>query len=171
MSLTKPKIVAFCHTGLYSGAEVVLERVVGAAVRAGWSVTVLVPEGRARDRLAEAGAVVYPGPDLKLPFGSKALGMANRAVLSFEAARLLRREARDADLVLINSFHALPALAVARLQVPSVWLLHQVITSRFRLALVRMTRRAGYFTVAVSEATITRPRCASHGNSQFGSQE
>ncbi len=152
MSLTKPKIVVFCHTGLYSGAEVVLERVVSAAVRAGWSVTVLVPEGRARDQLAKAGAIVHRGPDLKLPFGSKALGMANRAVLSLEAARLLRREARHGDLVLINSIHALPALAVARLQVPSVWLLHQVITSRFRLALVRMTRRAGYFTVAVSEA-------------------
>jgi glycosyltransferase involved in cell wall biosynthesis len=152
MSLSKPRVVVLCHTGLYSGAEVVLERVVSAAVRAGWNVTVLVPEGRARDRLAAAGAIVHQGPNLKLPFGSKALGMANRAILSLEAARLLRKEARYADLVLVNSFHALPALAVARLRVPSVWLLHQVITSRFRLALVRLTKRAGYFTVAVSEA-------------------
>jgi len=152
MNAIKPHIVVLCHTGQYSGAEVVLERIVGAAVSAGWRVTALVPDGRTLDRLAAVGAVVHRGPDLRLPFGMKALGMAHGAVLSLKAAQLLRKQARRADLVLINSIHALPALAVARVPVPSVWMLHQVITSRFRLALVRFTRRAGYFTLAVSEA-------------------
>ena len=152
MNETQPNMLVLCHTGSYSGAEVVLERVVGAATSAGWAVTALVPDGRTRDRLAAAGAAVHRGPNLKLPFGLKVLGLAHGGVLSLRAAHLLRKHARRADLVLINSIHALPALAVARLPVPTVWVLHQVITSRFRLALVRVTRRAGFLTVAVSEA-------------------
>ena len=152
MSLGKPRVVVLCHTALYSGAEVVLERFVRAAVESGWRMTILVPEGPARDRFAATGAVIREGPDLRLPSGPKLLGSANRALVSLVAARLLRKEAHQADLVLVNGIHSLPALAVARVRIPSVWFLHQVITSRFRLALVRFTRHCGYFTLAVSEA-------------------
>lgn len=148
----KPKLVVLNHTGLYSGAEVVLERLVKAAVDEGWKVSVLVPEGRARDQLARTGADILPGPDLKLPLGSKALGLVNRSVLSFVAARALRKEARDADIVLVNSIHALPALALARPRAASVWILHEVLTSRYRLALVRATSLSGYRILGVSEA-------------------
>lgn len=152
MSLTKPRVAVFCHTGLYSGAEVVLERLVRAAIENGWHVTILVPDGPARERLAATGATIRDGPDLRLPPGPKILGSMNRGFVSINAARLLRQEAARSDLVLVNGFHALPVLALARLKVPSVWFLHQVITSRYRLALVRLTRHAGYVTVAVSES-------------------
>jgi len=152
MRITKPRLIAFCHTGLYSGSEVVLERVLRAAARDGWHVTALVPKGLAQDRIAATGVEVREGPDLRLPPGNKVIGASNRAAVSLKAARLLHREALQADLVLVNGVYALPALALARLSIPSVWWVHQVITSRFRLQVVRLTRHAGYFTVAVSEA-------------------
>ncbi len=148
----KPKLVILNHTGLYSGAEVVLERIVKAAVDEGWGVVVLVPEGRARDQLARAGAEIRPGPDLKLPLGSKALGLANRTALSVVAARALRKAAHGADLVLVNSIHALPALALARPPAASVWICHEVLTSRYRLGLVRATSLTGFKVLGVSEA-------------------
>lgn len=147
-----PRIVIFCHSGSYSGAEVVLERIIAAAVDQGWPVTVVIPQGPARQRFRLAGATIKPGPDFTVPLGSRAIGLAHQAVVSLRAARLLRKEAAAADLVLINSIHAVPALALARLEVPSVWLLHQVIVSRFRLAMVRATRAAGFHTIAVSDA-------------------
>lgn len=152
MSADKPRVVMLCHTGLYSGAEVVLERVARAAIERGWHVTILVPDGPARERFVSTGATVREGPDLRLPSGPKIWGSINRGFVSFKAARMLRKEALRSDLVVVNGLHALPVLALARVRAPSVWFLHQVITSRYRLGLVWMTKRSGYLTVAVSES-------------------
>lgn len=152
MTADKPKILVLCHTALFGGAELVLERVVKAALGEGWSVMVVAPPGEAHERFESTGATVMTGPDLRLPAGPKSLGIAKRAVASVTAARLLRRTAREADLVVVNGVQALPALAIARLHTPSVWIVQQTIVSGPRLALVRLCMNRRLFPVAVSDA-------------------
>jgi glycosyltransferase involved in cell wall biosynthesis len=130
----------------------VLGRVVAAAVQRGWRVRVHAPEGEARARLALTGAELVSGPDLRLPFGSRVLGLINRMFLSIRTARLLRRTARDSDVLLVNGVHTLPAVRMANLRIPSVWIVHGAFYSRLQLALVNLARSKRVFTVAVSEA-------------------
>jgi glycosyltransferase involved in cell wall biosynthesis len=152
MTGDKLKIAVLCHSSLYAGSEVVLERIVKTAVERGWSVKALTPEGTAADRLQGAGATIVTSPDLRLPTRWKSVGVVPWLLNSLKASRLLSTEARGSDLVVANGIYSLPTLRLARLAVPAVWILHQVVSSRTRQVLIRRAARGNLFTVAVSHA-------------------
>lgn len=114
------RLVALSHTGLHSGAERVLERMLLAAVAAGWSVRCCVPPGPFADALRTAGIPTVAVPDLKLPPGPLPLAGARALARGARAARVLRREAGSADVVVVNGLLGLPAARLARLDRKSV---------------------------------------------------
>lgn len=146
------RLLAVSHTGLVSGAEAVLLRVMEMARDGGWEVTSLAPRGPFTERAVAAGFPVTEIPDLKLPSLPKALGACVVAGRSGRAARRLRAAAQSADVVLLNGVFGLPALRLARISTPSAWLVHDVIHRRSWTLLLRAVGRAADLAVAVSEA-------------------
>lgn len=146
------RLVAVSPTGLVSGAEVVLLRGLEAAAREGDDVCCLSPEGALTDRLAAVGARRVPIPDLRMPVGSRVIGLPALVLRSIRAARRLRRAADGADVVLVNGLHALLAVRLARLRVPVAWLVHDVIVRKDRLAFARLGAPAVDLAIAVSDA-------------------
>jgi len=144
--------VAVSHTGLYSGAEAVLARVLEAAADGGWAIVCLTPEGPLAERLRDRGIATRPLPELKLPGGPRIWGLGVLALRSAGAALRLRRQSRDADLVLVNGLLALPALRLAGARPPAAWLVHDVIHRRDWTRLLRACRGAVREAIAVSEA-------------------
>jgi hypothetical protein len=123
----EPRLLAVNHTGLVSGAEAVMLRMLEGARRRGWATSVAVPDGALADMAAEAGAERLPIPDLMLPGGP---GPVAAAVLSrryLTAAGRLRRAGRQPDVVVANGVRVLPVLRLARLRAPVVWLAHSVV--------------------------------------------
>ena len=147
-----PRLVAVSHTGLFSGAEAVLARVLEAAAADGWPVVCLTPDGPLAERLRSGGIATRPLPELKLPSGPRPWGMGVLGARSALAALRLRRQARDADLVLVNSILALPALRLARVRPPAAWLVHDVIHRRDWRRLLSVCAAAVDEAIAVSEA-------------------
>ncbi len=147
-----PRLLAVSHTGLHSGAERVLGRVLGAAAAAGWEVHCLVPSGPFADALRAAGVATSPLPDLKLPDGGRLRGAAVLLARAVQASRVLRARAQDADLVLVNGLLGLPAVRLARLRVPVAWLVHDVVTRPDWRALLRLTGGAVDLALPVSDA-------------------
>lgn len=147
-----PRLVAVSHTGLFSGAEIVLERVLGRAAAKGWSVTCLAPTGPFADRLQVAGLAGPTLPELKLAKGPRALAMAWAGVGAIRAARRLRRAAQDADIVLVNGLLALPAVRLARLRCPVAWIVHDFIARTDAKVILRLCAPAVTLAVPVSQA-------------------
>jgi glycosyltransferase involved in cell wall biosynthesis len=146
------RLVALSHTSLVSGAEAVLLRVLRAARDDGWDVACLAPPGAFSDQLRAEGIAHGRSPDLKLAAGPRALGVGLALARSVVAASRLRRAAAGADLVLVNSILALPALRFARLDVPTAWLVHDVIHRRDWLAYLRAFAGGVDEAIAVSDA-------------------
>ena len=140
------------HTGLFSGAEAVLARVVEAAADDGWTVVCLTPDGALAKRLGTRGIATRPLPELKLPGGPQLWGLGVLGLRSALAALRLRRVARRADLVLVNGILALPALRLARPRPPAAWLVHDVIHRRDWKRLLAVCAGAVDEAIAVSEA-------------------
>ena len=69
-------MVAVSHTGLFSGAEAVLARVLEAAADDGWGIVCLTPAGQLTERLRTRGITTQPLPELKLPGGPRLWGLA-----------------------------------------------------------------------------------------------
>ena len=65
------RLLVISHSGLRSGAEIVLNRLVEGALRRDWDVTALVPPGPTAETISAAGAGVMPLPELTLPAGMK----------------------------------------------------------------------------------------------------
>jgi glycosyltransferase involved in cell wall biosynthesis len=147
-----PRLVAVSHTGLFSGAEAVLTRVLEAAAADGWPVVCLTPDGPLAERLRAGGIATRPLPELKLPAGPRLWGMGVLGVRSALAALRLRRQAREADLVLVNGILALPAVRLARVQPPAAWLVHDVIHRPDWKRLLAACAGAVGEAIAVSEA-------------------
>jgi glycosyltransferase involved in cell wall biosynthesis len=147
-----PRLVAVSHTGLFSGAEAVLARVLEAAAAEGWPVVCLTPDGPLADRLRAGGIATRPLPELKPPAGPRLWGTAVLGLRSASAALRLRRQAREADLVLVNGILALPALRLARVRPPAAWLVHDVIHRRDWKRLLAACAGAVDGAIAVSEA-------------------
>lgn len=146
------RLLAVSHTPLVSGAERVLERVLVAAVGEGWTVACCVPQGPLAQRLATIGVDVHPLPPLTpgaMPLPAAAVGLGWR---SAAAGRVLRRAAAGADVVLVNGLLALPAVRAARLCVPVVWLVHDVVQRPLWKAVVLAARPAVTLAVGVSGA-------------------
>jgi glycosyltransferase involved in cell wall biosynthesis len=145
------RVLAVNPTGQSSGAETVLVRALTAALDRGWQVTVACPPGPLTDRLAAAAITTTPIPDLKRPGGSLPVAAARMLVASLTAAGRLTRLSRDADLVIVNGTMALPAVRLARLRAPAVWLVHDVIVHPGRLRLVRLAAGALGGAIAFAE--------------------
>ncbi len=133
-----------------------LLRVADMAASGGWAVTCLAPPGPFADEVRDRGVPVAAIPDLKLPDlrlpGAAALGFVVVAWNSARAARVLRREARHADVILLNGLFGLPALNLARPRIPSAWLVHDVIHRRSWRRVLRIVGPAADLAVAVSDA-------------------
>lgn len=149
---TPLRLVAIAPSSLVSGAEMVLLRVLRSATDAGWDVRCACPEGPLADRLHDLGIQRDDMPDLRLPTGQRLFGMVAMISRNLRAAAQMRRVATGCDVLLVNSLNALVALRLARLRVPTAWLLHDVIVRRDRLAFVRAGIPAVDLVVAVSEA-------------------
>jgi glycosyltransferase involved in cell wall biosynthesis len=146
------RLLAVNPTGLYSGAETVLLRCLSAASAGGMEVTCLSPAGPLQANLAAAGIAWRRLPDLKLPAGRPPLAAARLAGRVTAAAVVLRRAAGAADLVLVNGFFALPALRMAHVRPPTVWLVHDVVHRRSWTRILERVKCSVGLAVAVSEA-------------------
>ena len=146
------RLVALSHTGLHSGAERVLGRVLAAALADGWDVRCCVPDGPFADDLRAAGIPVVEVPDLKLPGGPRPLAALRLLGRARRASRILRAQGRTADVVLVNGLLGLPAARLARLRVPVVWLVHDIVRRRDWRALLRAV---GYAPSHLFRMTLT----------------
>lgn len=155
-----PQLVAVSHTGLASGAETVLVRVLTSARDAGWTVLCLSPPGAMAERLADAGVARAPLPELKLPAGMRGIAALRLAWRSLRAGRQIRRAAQEADVVLVNGILALPALAFSGTAKPKAWLVHDVIHKPSWLVLLWLFGRSVDLAIAVSDAAARPVRAA-----------
>lgn len=148
------RLVAVSHTGLVSGAERVLIRVLHAARDEGWDVSCLAPDGSLATALEELGVTRHRIPDLTLPTGLRAFAFLRLVASWVRAVTPLRRAGDGADVVLVNGLLALPALRLARLRgrVPVAWLVHDLVVRRDRLALLRRCLPAVDLAICVSAA-------------------
>jgi glycosyltransferase involved in cell wall biosynthesis len=155
-----PRLLAVSHTGLASGAETVLLRVAVAAAAEGWEVTFLSPAGPMAERIESAGLRQARIPELKLPGGPRPLAALRVAWRGFRAGRRLKRAAANADVVLVNGILALPALVFARTNVPTGWIVHDVIHKPSWLLWFWACRRTVDRAIAVSDAAARPLRAA-----------
>ncbi len=146
------KIVAVSHTGRRSGAEQVLVRLVKALTARGVDVVAVTPAGPLSTVLRAERVLIKAIPELTLSAGPRVVGVVLALVRSARAALTLRSAARDADIVVVNGLLALPAVAMARLSIPVVWLAHDVITRRDMFALLQAVRHRITLVIAVSNA-------------------
>lgn len=138
-------------TGQVSGAEAVLLRAAGAMTERGWTVQLASPaDGPLQRRAEQAGLSTATLPDLKLPGGRRAAAGARWAVRTAQAARTLRKLAREADVVLVNGFLALPALRLASPGRPVAWLVHDVVHRRSWQQVLRVAGPVVDLAIAVS---------------------
>ena len=152
------RLVALNSNGEVSGAERVLVRTLAAAVARGWEVECLSPRGPLVAEVLAAGARHREVPELRLAGGSKARAVLTTLLRWARAALVLRRASRAADVVLVNSLLALPALRLASPTAPAVWLAHDVVVAPGRLRLYRACRGALARVVGVSAAVTDRLR-------------
>jgi len=155
---TTRHLLAISPTGLFSGAERVLQHYLAAAGTRGWTVSCLAPAGTLFDTLTADGLRVATLPDLKLGEGPRPLAALTMAARWGRAAPAIRRQARTADVVLVNGLLALPAVRLARLDAPVCWLVHDVVVRRDLLAVARGAAGAVDLAIAVSDAAAALPR-------------
>jgi len=146
------RLVAISPHSLVSGAEIVLVRALSRATDAGWAVGCACPDGPLVEELDRRGIERYELVDLRLPAGRRLPAAAALLARSVRAAPRLRRITAGADVVLVNGIHALLALRVSRLRIPTAWLVHDVIVRRDRLAFLRLGAPAIDLAIAVSAA-------------------
>lgn len=150
--MTAPTVVAVNHTGLVSGAETVMLRLLGGAQARGWAASVAVPDGPLVERALAGGMERVAIPDLMLPSGPRPLSAALLARRYVDAARQLRLAARDAHVVVANGLRVLPVLRLARLRAPVVWLAQSVVQGPKWRLMLRASEGGVDSAVAVSQA-------------------
>jgi glycosyltransferase involved in cell wall biosynthesis len=155
---TARRLLAISPTGLFSGAERVLQHYLAAARQRGWTVSCLAPPGTLFDTLTADGVNVVALPDLKLGDGPRPLAALTMMARWGEASRPIRRRAGTADVVLVNGLLALPAVRLARVHAPVCWLVHDVVVRRDLLAVARGSAGAVDLAIAVSDAAAALPR-------------
>ena len=124
-SAGRPRLLAVNHTGMVSGGEEVLLRLVARARERGWDTTVAAPEGPIGERAAAAGSDWLPLPDLMLPGGRLPMAAARFGARNAVAARRIRRT--PADVVIASGMRVLPVLRLARARAPVVWLVQSMV--------------------------------------------
>jgi glycosyltransferase involved in cell wall biosynthesis len=146
------RLLAVSPSGGRGGAETMFLRAVEAAVRAGWSVRCLAPDGPLADQVRRAGARVDPFPTLRLLAAPRPVAAAVLAASAARAAAALARVGRDADVVLVNGLLVLPALRLVPRRAARVWWAHDVLVRGDRLRLAGLFARSADLAVAVSDA-------------------
>jgi glycosyltransferase involved in cell wall biosynthesis len=146
------RVLAVNPSGLCSGAEIALLRVLRAAQRAGWHVDVATPDGPLAERAAREALPRTRLPELRFSKLPKPLSLATAATRSLRAASVLRHAASEADVVLVNGWHALPALRLARVPHPVVWFVHDILRRRDQRLAVKACARVVSLAVAPSRA-------------------
>lgn len=152
------RVLAVNPTAMFSGAERVLVDYLTHLQASDWTVRCACPEGPLTDQLAARGLPWAPIEDLKLPAGNKVRAVTDMARAWRAAGRSFGDLAINADLVLVNGLMALPALRMAGLSAPLVWLVHDVIVRPDLQLLVRGAAGAVDLAVPVSEAAAVFPR-------------
>jgi glycosyltransferase involved in cell wall biosynthesis len=146
-----PHLLAVNHTGLVSGGEEVLLRMVARARQRGWDATVAAPEGPIVARASEVDAEWLPLPDLMLPSGPLPVAATRFTARSVAAARQIRR-ASDVDVIVASGMRVLPVLRLAGPRPPVVWLVQSMVDRRRWQVLVGACRPVVDTAVAVSHA-------------------
>ena len=139
----------------FSGAEVVLLRLVRIACARGHRVRVVCPTGPLSERLPEA---VEHFPINALDLGGTSGVSRARAVTTLvrrwiHAAGVIRKATAPDSTVVVNSLLALPAARLARLRQGVSWLVHDTVCETKQRAMIRIGRPAIRRTVAVSPPT------------------
>jgi len=142
------RLIAVNPSGVCSGAEVALLRVLQAARQAGWHVDVVAPDGLLADRLAAAALPRTRLPELRFSKLPKPLSLVTAVTRSLRAASVVRRAATGADVLVVNGWHALPAVRLARVRCAVVWFVHDIVGRRDQRAVVKGC--APVVTVAVA---------------------
>jgi glycosyltransferase involved in cell wall biosynthesis len=142
------RLLAVNPSGVCSGAEVALLRVLQAARRAGWRVDVVAPDGPLADRLAAAALPRTRLPELRFSKLAKPLALAAAVPRSLRAANVIRRAAAGTDVLVVNGWHALPAVRLARVRCAVVWFVHDIVGRRDQRVVVKGC--APVVTVAVA---------------------
>lgn len=119
------RLVAVNHTGLVSGGEEVILRMLARAREQGWKTTVAAPEGPIVERAAAVGSRWLPLPDLMLPSGPPPVAAALFSARNLEGARRLR--GTQADVVVASGMRVLPVLRLAAPRAPVVWLVQSMV--------------------------------------------
>ena len=146
-----PRLLAVNHTGLVSGAEKVLLRLLSGANERGWATAAATPEGPLADEVGTETEHL-PLPDLMLPPGPPPLAAAVLARRYVAAARRLRQAGRDVDLIVANGLRVLPVLRLARPAAPVLWLAHSVVDRPKWRWVLSVSAPVVDSAVAVSEA-------------------
>ncbi len=147
-------LVVVSASSMVSGAERVLLRAVDRALARGVRVSAVAPAGELVDTMRAAGVSTTVVPALNLGGGNPAVGTARFAGATLRAARALRGSVPRGAIVLVNSLPALPAVRVAHLRRARViYLTHDVVVRRDRLAALRVSKGAVDLAIAVSETS------------------
>jgi glycosyltransferase involved in cell wall biosynthesis len=109
-------------------------------------------DGPLVEELVDAGIAHLPIPDLRLPSGSRAVGLARSLARSLVTAHRLRRASSRDEIVVANGVNVLPALRLARLPGRVLFFGHDVLVRPDRLRLARFGAGAVDVAVAVSDA-------------------
>ncbi|MGQ0802693.1 MAG: glycosyltransferase family 4 protein [Actinomycetota bacterium] len=162
---TKPRraplaLLAVNPTGLFSGAELALVRLLETARADGWDVTVAAPEGPLTEQLDARAFHCIEIPELRFSEHRRSVALAIAAMRSFRVGSVLRHAAADADLVLVNGLHALPALRVARVRRTVAWFVHDVVGRMEQRAVLAVCGSAVRLALAPSEAVAVPLRTA-----------
>ncbi len=149
----KRRAVFVGATDVVSGAERVMIRYATAAAEHGWAASVVAPSGRLGAECVELDIPHRVVPDLKLGDGGRVAATAKLAVRNLSAARELRHALGRADVVVVNSLMALPAVVAARPEAPVLWLIHDVVTRGDLQRIVKTVAGGIDGAVAVSNAS------------------
>jgi glycosyltransferase involved in cell wall biosynthesis len=146
------RLLAVVPGAQLSGAERVLLHDLVAARVAGWTVRCACSDGPLVEELVDAGIAHLPIPDLRLPPGSRVMGLARSLGRSLVTARRLRRVTSRDEVVVANGINVLPALRFARMPGRVLFFAHDVLVRPDRLRLARLGAGAVDVAVAVSDA-------------------
>jgi glycosyltransferase involved in cell wall biosynthesis len=144
-------VLAVNHTGMVSGGEEVVLRMLAAAAEQGWVTTVAAPAGPIVERAADIGAGWLPLPDLGLPGGRLPVATTLLGARNAVAARRIRALAH-VDVVVASGMRVLPVLRLAAPRAPVVWLVQSMVDRRRWRRLVRACAPVVGTAVAVSQA-------------------
>ncbi|GAA2532278.1 glycosyltransferase family 4 protein [Mycolicibacterium diernhoferi] len=148
-------IVFVNRAGRFSGAEVVLLKLVQAACARGENVRVVCPNGPLADRLPRSVEhFEIDELDLGGSSGPARLRAAGTLVRRWvRAAVVIRRAADTAGPIIVNSLLALPAVRLARLPQRASWLVHDTVHEAKQRAMIRIGKPAIRRAFAVSPPT------------------